>query len=168
MIHHIVTWPFKKINDWLRAHYQNKQLKEQSAILQQQLLLDTTPEIDVSVRVVPSPDPPRRTDIPIVDVVVRNYGGTAHITKGAFWITLSHRPSNKEGEKYIVDTLMPKGKEERFYFNVILQFFSQVESGKSVLKFHYDLQFEGADRKPQHRKRSCTYDLQTKGFISDK
>jgi hypothetical protein len=167
MTHHWITWPFKQISDWLRVYYQNKQLKEQIALLQKQLLLETTPEIDVSVRLISSPDPPRRTDIPIVDVVVRNYGGTAHITEGVFWISLSDRPANEE-KRHIIDTQMPKGKEEKFYFYVILQFFNKVLAGNSVLKFHYDLHFEGADGKPQECKRSYTYYPNKNGFISDK
>jgi hypothetical protein len=166
VIHHILTWPFQKINDWLRSYYENKQVKEQTAVLQKQYLLDTTPEIDVSVRMVYSPDPPRRSDIPLVDVVVCNYGGTAHITEGNFWISLSDRQA-KEQEKYIVDTQMPKGKEEKFYFIVILQFFNKVVAGDSILKFHYDLRFEGTDGKQQESKRSYTYNPQKKGFISD-
>jgi hypothetical protein len=165
--HHWITWPFSKINDWLRVYYQNKQLKEQIGLLQKQLLLETTPEIDVSVRLIPNPDPPRRTDIPIVDVVVCNYGGTAHITEGAFWISFSDRPTNEE-KHHIVDTQMPKGKKEEFFFYVFFQFFSKVVEGKSVLKFHYDLHFEGPNGEPQERKHAYTYDPKKKGFISDK
>lgn len=166
MIHRVITWPFQKLYNWLRDYFVNKEMKEQTAVLHKQYLLNTTPEIDVSVRMVYSPDPPRRSDIPLVDVVVCNYGGTAHITEGSFWISLSDRQA-KEEEKYITDTQMPKGKEEKFHFLVILQFFNKVIAGESILKFHYDLRFEGADGKPQERKRSYTYDPQKKGFISD-
>jgi hypothetical protein len=166
MPHHWITWPFKKIDDWLRTYYQNKQLKELIAIQEKDLFLRGIPEIDVSVRLIPSPDPPRRTDIPIVDVVVHNYGGTAHITEGTFWISFSDRQA-KEEEKYIVDVQMPKGKEEKFFFYVILQFFSKVVERKSALKFHYDIHFEGADGEPQESKRSYTYDPDRHAFISD-
>jgi hypothetical protein len=86
MIHEIIfkilLWPFEKISEWLRTHYQNKQLKEQIALLGKQLLLETTPILDVQFRMNRNPDPPRRSDIPAVDVVVQSYGGTTYIREG--------------------------------------------------------------------------------------
>jgi hypothetical protein len=165
MFHHITIWPFKKMYEWLRAYYQNKQLKDQTAILQKHLLLDTTPEIDVSFRLIPNPYPPRH-NIPIVDIAVKNYGGSANIIQGTFWITLSHDPTYKE-EKQIVNTKMPKGKEEKFHLVIHSRDFHQVIEGHSVLKFHYTLSFQGPDKQPEEQENSYTYDAQKKVFISD-
>jgi hypothetical protein len=167
MIHKIILWPFKKINDWLRSYYQSKQLKEQIALLQKQLLLETTPILDVQFRMNRNPNPPRRPDIPAVDVVVKSYGGTTYIKEGRVWITLSDRPTLKQ-EYHIADTQMPKGKEEKFFFMVIHQFFDNVVGGSSVLKGHYELQLDGPDGNPQERKHSYTYDPKKNVFVFDK
>ncbi len=167
MPHRIILWPFKKISDWLRSYYQNKQLKEQIGLLQKQLLLETTPILDVQFRLSRNPDPPRRADIPAVDVVVKSYGGTTYIREGKVWITLSDRPTDKN-EHHIADTQMPKGKEEKFFFLIIWQFFNNVMDGASILKGHYEFHFDGPDGNPQESKRSYTYDPKKNVFVLDK
>ena len=167
MIHHVVTWPFKKINDWLRSYYQNKQIKQQTALLEQQLLLETTPVLDVSIKFVYTPDPPRRPDIPLIYITIQNYGGTAYITEGRIWITYSDRPADKP-EEHIADTQMPKGKKEEFCFQIVGTLFNNIITGHSVLKLHYDLHFHGPDKQPQQCTGSRTYNPQKKVFVMDK
>jgi hypothetical protein len=167
MIHKVILWPFKKIDAWLRSYYQSKQLKEQIALQQRHLLLETTPILDVQFRMNRSPDPPRRSDIPAVDVVVQNYGGTTYIREGRIWITLSHRPTDKQIQ-HIADTQMPKGKKQEFFFIVIHQFFDKVVDGTSILKGHYELHLDCPNGNPQEQKGSYTYEPRKNVFVLDK
>jgi hypothetical protein len=164
---HIPLWPLKKISDWLRRHYEKKQLQDQFELLQKQHLLDITPALDVSFRLIRNPDPPRRSDIPIVDVVVKNYGGRTNIMQGRFWISLSDRPGYKE-EKKLANIEMPKGKEEKFFFRLIRQFFDKVMTGHSVLEFHYDLQFSDLNGQPTECQKTYTYNPENDTFVPSK
>ena len=165
MSHHVILWPFKKVIDWLKSYFQSKQLKELIALQQKQLLLDSVPEVDVSIRLIRNPDPPRRSDIPIVDVIVKNYGGKTKLTKGSFRMSLSDNPGYEE-KKNLADLDMPKGKEEKFFFLLIRQFFDQVMSGNSILKFEYELHFYGPNEQPQECKKTYEYNPQEESFIS--
>lgn len=163
---HIPLWPFKKISDWLRRHFEKKQLQELIAAQERQYLLEIIPVVDVSVRLIRNPDPPRRIDIPIIDVTIMNYGGKTNIVQGHFWITLSDNPAYKE-EKYLADRDMPKGKKEEFHFLLIRQFFDKVIGGQALLKFHYDLRFKNPNGQTEERKHTSTYNPKLESFISD-
>jgi hypothetical protein len=164
---HLPLWPFKQIDAWLRRHYEKKQLQEQIALQQKQYLADITPELDVSVRLIISPEAPKRSDIPLVHVLVKNYGGKTNITQGTFRISLPQYPTDEKKE-YLSDVNMPKGKEEEFFFVVKRSTVMDVMIGHAVLKFDYDLHFNGLDGQPQERKETYTYNPKLKSFLVEK
>ena len=165
MIHH-VPWPLSRLLDWMKAYFQSQRLKELIAIEQKQLLQESIPSIDVSVHLLHNPDPPRRSDIPIVDVAVKNYGGPTKITQARFWITRSDEPAYKE-EKNLIDVEMPKGKEEKFSFTIKILSHQEIMRGHSILKFEYDLHFYGPNQQPEERKSSYRYDREKDAFIGE-
>jgi hypothetical protein len=166
MWHHIVLWPFKKIDSWLKSHYEKKQTQELISIEQKRLLLEIIPDLNVYPRLIPRPDPPRRNDVPIVDVIVCNYGGKTKIVEGRFWITRSDDPAYKQ-EKHLVDLEMPKGKEENFFFYVKLVPYAQIMSGHAILKFSYDIHFYGPTQQPEHTHKTRQYYPQQDSFIDE-
>jgi len=162
---HLAWWPFKKIDSWLRSYYEKKQTQELIAIEQQRLLSETVPDLDVSVRVVPEPEPPN-PNTPSVYVVLCNYGGKTKLLEGTFWIGRSDDPYYSQ-KKYLVEVEMPKGKEEKFFLPIMLLPYWQIMAGHSVLKFSYDLIFEGATKQKEVKSKTYHYNPPKDSFISE-
>jgi hypothetical protein len=162
--HNLILWPFKKLDNWLRARYQSKQIQEQTDILRKQLLLETIPDLVVSVNLTRNNLPPRRSDLAYVDVSVKNYGGKTEITEGRFWISVSNNPTYDQ-EKNLSNVEMPKSKEENFFFILKSVPEQEVVSGKSILKCEYQICFKGANGHPEEKKRRYEYNRQKQKFI---
>jgi hypothetical protein len=156
----------KRINDWLRTHYHDKQVQEQTDILREQLLRETVPDLVVDVKLTKGNPPPRRSDLAYVDVSITNYGGKTEIIKGHFRISFSNNPTYDQ-EKNLSDVEMPKSKVENFFFIIKFVPEQEVMTGHSLLKFEYEICFKGANGQPKEKKRGCHYDRQKKQFIPD-
>ncbi len=163
---HWIKWPFGKIYDLLKDHFRNKQIQEQTAIQQRALLLELTPQLDVSIHFVVNPLSPRRNDIPQIDVVIKNYGGATKILEGYVRFSNSQRPAHPQ-EKKLLKIQMPKGKEESFSFTVIVSDFHQAMVRQSIFKCEYELSFQTIDEEPQRKHGSYTFDPTLQDFVED-
>jgi hypothetical protein len=166
MIHHI-PWPFSKILDWLKTYFQSKQLNELIALQKQQQLRDTIPDLNVTATLIHQPLRPQwNSSVPIVQVILENYGGKTNITQGRVWLSLSDNPTYKN-EKNLTNLEMPKGKKQELILNLKVTPHQQVIGGAAVLKLHYDLHFHGPNQQPETSNKTYRYSPQQDAFINE-
>jgi hypothetical protein len=153
---HFALWPFQKIYGWLKKHFQSEQVKEQIAIQRQSLLLEMTPDLDVTFSLIRQPSPPD-PPAPLLQGQIKNWGGKTKITQGSLRVRFPSDPSYDQ-EKNLSEVEMPKGKKQDFSFTIRRAMFDHIMTGHATLNFEYELHFQGLDGKPEKCAGRYNYD----------
>lgn len=159
--------PLQSFDSWLRSYYQNKQTEELVADEEKKALRDLeAPDLDVSFRLVRNPLPPRRSDIPMLDVAVKNRGGVTNLMQASFRV---YSPEYKtyEEKKNLPAIQMRKGEEQAFSLLVPPAIFQKIMLRHATLKFEYHHKFNGLDGKPEEHEHIYQYDPGKQEFVAE-